>query len=269
MMGLDVALAIVILIGAIRGWVRGFVSQTVKIAGLIACVYVAAPLRDQITPHVGPYVASIPAELVDRMLWWGCAAVSYVVMVGVTSLLIKMTRRPEIPGIPDSSGRNDQFAGFLLGAAKGTLAAACITAGITAAIKNYALDLAKTVPWADEQVKTSMAIKWNAEYQPVPKVWSSGPVQHFVNHVRTMGLQTPDKGADKPGADSAAQQPPVQTASRSSGVRDGYRPENSAIAAPPLPEPPAAATTPRTQAPVDPQIEAARAALKSDPKGPN
>jgi uncharacterized membrane protein required for colicin V production len=256
-MGLDVALAIVILIGALRGWVRGFVGQAMRIAGLIACVYVADPLRDQVRPHVGPYVQSIPAELVDRLLWWACAAASYVVMVGATTLLIKMSRRPEIPGIPDSSGRNDQFGGFLLGAAKGTLVVAFLAAGI----QKYGLDQAKTVPWAEEQVKTSLSLKWTTEFQPVPKIWSSIPVQNFVNHIRTMGLQPPDQDAAKPGADSAAQQPPVQTASRSAGSRDGIRPETNV--APPLPEPPAAATPPRTQTPVDPQIEEARASLKA------
>jgi uncharacterized membrane protein required for colicin V production len=260
-MGLDVALAIVILVVAIRGWIKGFASQAVSIAGLIACVYVADPVRDQVMPHVGPYVRSIPPELVDRLLWWACATASFAMMVGVTTLLIKMTRRPEIPGIPDTSGRNDQFAGFLFGAVKGTLVVACVTFGI----QKLALDWVKTIPWAEEQVKTSTALKWSDEYQPVPKIWSSVPVQHFVNHIRTMGLQTPDPGSAKPGGDSAAQQPAIQTASRSAPVRDGQRRENPPAPLPPVPEPPnpslSAPERPRPSA-ADPQIEAARASLK-------
>ena len=42
-MGLDVALGVVILIAAIRGWLQGFVYQTVRLAGLVACIYLAAP----------------------------------------------------------------------------------------------------------------------------------------------------------------------------------------------------------------------------------
>ena len=42
-MGLDLALGVVILIAAFRGWFQGFVSQTVEIVGLIACVYLGRP----------------------------------------------------------------------------------------------------------------------------------------------------------------------------------------------------------------------------------
>ena len=98
-MWLDVTLGGIILIAAFRGWFRGFVSQAVWIAGLVACVYVAEPVRNYAKPHVLPYLPKIPPELVDRILWWVSAVVSLVVLVGVASLIIKMTRRPEIPGI--------------------------------------------------------------------------------------------------------------------------------------------------------------------------
>ena len=53
-MGLDVALGIVILIAAIRGWLQGFVYQAVRLGGMIACVYLAAPVRDQAKPYILP-----------------------------------------------------------------------------------------------------------------------------------------------------------------------------------------------------------------------
>ena len=129
MMGLDLTLGLILLIAAFRGWFQGFVSQAVRIGGLVACVYLAEPVRDYAKPHILPYLPTIQPELVDRLLWWVSAAASYVVLVGVATLVIKMTRRPEIPGMPER-GRNDQFAGFLLGAAKGLLVAAFATAGI-------------------------------------------------------------------------------------------------------------------------------------------
>jgi uncharacterized membrane protein required for colicin V production len=267
-MGLDVALAIVILIAAIRGWIKGFVSQSVRIAGLIGCVYAADPLRAQVLPQVRPYVQSMPADIVDRFLWWACAAAAYVVFVGTATLLTKMTQRPEIPGIPDDSGRNDQFGGFLLGAIKGTLMAAFLAAGIQ---HKLVLDQLKTVSWADQQIKTSMALKWNTEYQPVPKIWSSVPVQHFTNQIYVMGIKPP--GPDKPaaGMDSAAQQPPVQTASRSGAARDGQYRDAISVPAPPSPEPPAASANlvPGPKPVADPAIEEVRASLKDDVKPPN
>ena len=120
-MGLDVALGVVILIAAIRGWLQGFLYQVIRLGGLIACVYLAAPVRDQAKPYVAPYLPTIKPDLMDRLLWWVAAASSYVVLVGAATLALKMTKRPEIPGMPPQRSRNDQFAGFLLGIAQGGL----------------------------------------------------------------------------------------------------------------------------------------------------
>ena len=81
-------------------------------------VYSAVWVRDYAKPYVVPYLASIESDIVDRLLWWVSAVVTYLLMVSVTTLIVKMTRRPAIPGIPQSD-RNDQFAGFLVGGLKG------------------------------------------------------------------------------------------------------------------------------------------------------
>ena len=73
-MGLDVALGVVILIAAIRGWLQGFVYQAIRIGGLVACVYLADPVRDQAKPHVLRYLPTIQPEVMDRILWWVAAA---------------------------------------------------------------------------------------------------------------------------------------------------------------------------------------------------
>ena len=54
-MGLDVALGVIILIAAIRGWLQGFVYQAIRIGGLVAGIYLAAPVRDQAKPHIVAY----------------------------------------------------------------------------------------------------------------------------------------------------------------------------------------------------------------------
>ncbi len=248
-MGLDIALGVLILIAAIRGWIQGFVYQAVRIAGLVACVYLADPVRDNAKPYVLPYLPTIQPELVDRLLWWVSAAVSYVVLVGLTTLVIKMTRRPEIPGLPQT-GRHDQSAGFLFGAAKGALIAAFLTAGI----QKYALKQIATIAWADEQVKSSWALRWNAEYQPAAKVWSSVPVQHFVNHIQLMGLQHPAEVAlDR----KMGEHPPIQTARRT-GDREVAGP------APPSGSQPGAGASE-----VEKAVEDIRATLDAVAKSPN
>ena len=209
-MWLDVTLGGIILIAAFRGWLQGFVTQAVRIAGLVACVYLAEPVRDYAKPHVLAYLPTIRPELVDRLLWWVAAVTSYVVLVGVATLVIKMTRRPEIPGIAQT-GRNDQFAGFMLGAAKGLLVAAFATAGI----QKYAMDQLKAVAAAEEQVKTSWAFKWSETYRPVPRVWASRPVQHFVNYIERMGLLKRGEPSQSPlSSDVDGEPPTLRTASR-------------------------------------------------------
>lgn len=212
-MWLDVILGGIILIAGLRGWFQGFVSQAVRIAGLVACVYLAEPVRDYAKPHVLPYLPTIPPEFVDRLLWWVSAVVAWVVLVGVASLIIRMTRRPEIPGIAQA-GRNDQFAGFMLGATKGVLIAAFAVAGI----QRYAMEHVKMVAWADEQVNASWALKWSETYRPVARIWSSRPVQHFVNYIEIMGLRKPGEPSQSPaGEENVVEGPPIRTASRHAG----------------------------------------------------
>jgi uncharacterized membrane protein required for colicin V production len=209
-MGLDVTLGVIILVAAFRGWFQGFITQAVRIAGLVACVYLAEPVRDYAKPRVLPYLPTIQPALIDRLLWWVSAAATYVVLVGIATLVIKMTRRPEIPGIAQS-GRNDQFAGFMLGASKGVLIAACATAGV----QRYAMQPIKQLPWAEEQVKSSWAAKWSEQYRPVPRIWSSRPVRQFVSYVERMGLQRPGEPSQSPaGEEDRDADTPVRTASR-------------------------------------------------------
>ena len=42
-MGLDLALGGLVLISAIRGWLKGFLVQAIRLAGLVASVYAAGP----------------------------------------------------------------------------------------------------------------------------------------------------------------------------------------------------------------------------------
>ena len=157
-----------------------------------------------------------------------------------------MTRRPEIPGISQSA-RNDQFAGFLLGGAKGLVVAAFVAA----AILRYGSQPIETVPWAAEQVKTSLAVQWTETYQPVPRIWSSPPVRHFVDHIQRMGLQS--RARDRSHQPSkGCRTAPVRTASRptdreASGVgqssdRSRPSPRDSRSTCPP--KPPSAVPSP-------------------------
>ena len=185
-MGLDLALGVIVLLGAIRGWLKGFILQAIRLAGVVACVYAADPVRDLVKPYVVPHLPSIRPELVDRLIWWSAAAVSYVVLVGLATMIYKLSRRQAF-GLAEPR-RNDQYAGFTLGALKGLVVAMFLVSGL----ERFAVERVKGIAWAEEQVQTSKVLKWNAQYQPVARIWASPPVKHFVDHVQRMGLKNPE-----------------------------------------------------------------------------
>jgi Colicin V production protein len=204
-MGLDIALGIMILLGAIRGWFRGFMLQAIRLGGLVCCVYAADPLRDYARPYVMPYLTSIPPPMLDRMLWWTSAVVSYVAMVGLGSLAVKLYRRRPY-GEPEPN-HADQFAGMLLAGGK----VAVIAAFLVGALDKYALTWVKQHSWATDLTNSSTALTWNDQYRPSERIWTAAPVQHFVAHVQKMGIAGPPGPGETP---PATEVPPVQTASR-------------------------------------------------------
>ena len=204
-MGLDLALGALILFIAFRGYLKGFLIQAIRLSGLVAAVYVADPVRNQVKPYVVGYIPTIRPELFDRLLWWASGFVSYFVLVGLASLAVAMIRRP-IYGIAEPK-RGDQFAGFGFGLLKGLITVSFLLA----AVEKY-LPLAQVtkIAWAEEQINTSTAWDWNTRYQPAAKIWAAPPIQQFVSHIQRMGLLAPaPKTEVEPEPEKA-----VQTASR-------------------------------------------------------
>jgi uncharacterized membrane protein required for colicin V production len=194
-MGLDLALGAMVLIGALRGWFKGFVSQAIRIASFVACFYLADPVRDQARPYVLAKLPAIDPALMDRIVWWVSVVVSYVILVGLATLAIKLTRSPQPPESPKSPGvpisrRDNQFGGMILGTAKALLFAAIIAAGV----HKYADEFVGNAPWAQRQLVGSHALSWTATYRPIPRLWATEPVQQFVAHIQLNGLRDRSEG---------------------------------------------------------------------------
>jgi len=204
-MGLDLALGGLVLISAIRGWMKGFLVQAIRLGGLIAAVYAAMPVRDQAKPYVVEYLPTIQPQLLDRLLWWSAAVLSYFVIVGVASLGVAVARRPKY-GLEEPN-RGDQFAGFGLGVLKGLIVTSFLVAGMT----KYASWAFERISWAEKQTQESYAWEWNQKYKPAARIWAAPPVQQFVAHIHKMGLLPPEKSKSDEEKDEAS---PVQTASR-------------------------------------------------------
>ena len=181
-MGLDVILGIFVLFGAIRGWFRGFVLQAIRLGGLVGCVYAADPIRVLARPHVTPYLNAVPAYALDRMLWWSSAVASYIAMVGLASLAVKVYRKRPY-GEPEPN-RADQFAGLLLAGVKG----AVVASFLVGALDKYALTFVRQHSWATDLTHSSTALTWNEQYKPSERIWDAAPVQHFVAQVQKMGI---------------------------------------------------------------------------------
>lgn len=212
-MGLDLVVSALILVAAIRGWLKGFVVQAIRLGGVIAAVYVAAPVRHEVRPYVEPYLQTIRFDLLDRMLWWACGIVAYFVIVGAASLIVAVARRPRF-GIEEPK-RGDQFAGFGLGIIKGLVLASFAVAGLQSYGEPY---LAK-LTWVNEQSRSSYAWEWSTAYHPAARMWNAPPVQHFVTHIQRMGLMTPTESKGKTPDDApektmrtASRMPPLEVA---------------------------------------------------------
>jgi hypothetical protein len=135
--------------------------------------------------------------------------------------------------MPMQRSRNDQFAGFLLGLAKGALVAAFVAA----ALQKYAMDRIETNSWADQQVKSSLALLWNSQYHPAGRIWNSVPVRHFVGQVQRMGLPGHDETGAPEAGERANARPVVKTARNAAA--DASRPVADAGTRSEPPAPPA------------------------------
>ena len=195
-MGLDIALGLLVLAAAVRGWFRGFLLNAIRIGGLIGAVYGAAPLRDLARPYVAEKFSTIRPEMLDRLLWWAIAVLTFVVGVGLAGLIVKMIRRR--PFGESEPSRTDQFAGFVMGAFQGSVVAAFLVS----AFQQYGLSRIRDVSWANELVSGSCSLDWEMKYHPAERIWTAPPVQHFVGEIRRMGLSTPMAEGSSPRPDS-------------------------------------------------------------------
>lgn len=206
-MGLDLALGALILFSALRGWLKGFLVQAIRLGGLIASVYAAGPVRDQIKPYAAGQLVAVKPEVLDRLLWWVSGVGSFFVIVGVASLIVAVSRRKTF-GM-DEGNRADQFAGFGFGAIKGVVVAAFVIA----ALQTYAEPQLAQFPWAAEQKKESYAWQWHQEYRPAKRIWQAPPVKHFVARIQKMGLIGLPAGLPEIEVEGEPKKP-IQTASR-------------------------------------------------------
>jgi uncharacterized membrane protein required for colicin V production len=228
-MGLDIALGAIILVGALRGWFRGFTSQAVRLVSMVACVYLALPVREQVRPYILAKLPAVEPGLLDRMLWWVAAVVSYIALVGLVSLAIQLMKTPPEKG-EVVSRRADRVGGLSLGAAKGAVIAAFLAAGVL----RYGGELTRNVSWLERQVGGSLALEWTEKYQPVPRLWATAAVRDFVGRIQRHGLR---RAADGVSEKQLAERTDVPNASSPRSPRLGLPPAELPAEASRTPDP--------------------------------
>jgi hypothetical protein len=217
-MGLDIGLAVVILLAGVRGWFRGFAFQAVQLACLVGTLFLAAPVRDLARPYAREAFPSIDPPSLDKLLWWTAAVVGYVALTGAGYSLVRFHRKRAFADLEPRRG--DQGAGFALGALKGAVVVAFVASSLAARSDAYL----KSGGWSAQQVQTSRALALAVQHRPAEAIWQSRPVQALVTLVRREGLgetlsnPTPPGPVPAPDAHdlepSAVQPPPIQTAQR-------------------------------------------------------
>jgi hypothetical protein len=128
---------------------------------------------------------AINPDLMDRILWWIAAVVSYVLLVGLATLAIQLSRTPLPKDSPLSARHEDQIGGLIIGLVKGLLVAASLA---TVAV-SYTPELTQNVPWIKRQCNGSYALAWTAIYRPISRLWETVPVRNFVEHITRNGLK--------------------------------------------------------------------------------
>jgi uncharacterized membrane protein required for colicin V production len=245
-MGLDITLGILVLLGGIRGWIKGFLLQAIQVGALIGSIFLADPIRDLARPYLAPHLPSLQPALIDRMLWWAAAVLGYIVISGVPSSLVRLIRSR--PAAELDARWGDCGIGFLLGAAKGLVFVSFLTWGLQSfAVPRYAADPG----WIGKQLSTSRGLELARRHEPGRQIWTSEPVQLVVDRVRTRGL----------GAGSVAPAAPDATAAP---ITDG-----PAIEAPPAASARAQTTKVPAQIPpieLDPEVRAIEDLLRSAPE---
>lgn len=206
-MGLDIVLGVVTLLSAIRGYFKGFLRQVIQLAALVGCVYLADPVRDLARPYALDYLPAIDAAILDKILWWTAAVLSYVFTSGLALSLLKLAQRRNDPD--EEVRRGDSGLGFLLGAVKGALLVLFVAWGLTSHTERYV----NAGGWVGEQVQTSKVLELSIEHRPAERIWRSDPVQNFVAHIRLRGFNGSGPTLPTPPERGLAREPmPVESA---------------------------------------------------------
>ena len=184
-MGLDITIGVLVLLAGIRGWLKGFVLQAIRLVALVSCVFLADPLRDLARPYVHDHFPSIQPELMDRFLWWTAAIIAYLLLSGIPSSLVRLARRR--PAAELEARWSDSGAGFLLGVLKGFVTVAFLLWGFdTYAANRYTQEGG----WISQQIATSRLLPLARTYHPAERIWTSDPVRLYVHRIKTRGLWT-------------------------------------------------------------------------------
>lgn len=174
-MGFDIAIGIVLLLGAVRGFKKGFARQILTLTSLILAFVFAKPLAERLAgPLAGP-LEQFPEAVAESMVYTGSLLGLFLVvnLFGTLYLYVYRTRSLGV----NAPSLQDRIVGVFVGVAVGGFIACVLISQVSrlpAMVRES--DIVQTHFTGSRGVKLAM------EYQISTRVWETPEVQRAYLH---------------------------------------------------------------------------------------
>lgn len=197
-MGFDIAVGIVLFLGAVRGFKKGFARQILTVSSLVIALVFADPLAKHFPKQVHKLVEDYPADIAESMLGTGALLLIFLLINGAGTLYLYVYRTRSLGVNTPSLG--DRIVGIGMG-----VAIAAFIACIGIATYRYLPSTIRENDLVQSHYEKSRAIKLAEENQIAEKVWETQEVQRaylhmgrLVNYIRSSNAAS--STADEPHA---------------------------------------------------------------------
>lgn len=198
-MWIDVAMGLVLALGALRGFRVGFAKPMVHLTGLVAGLLAAEPLSHWVAEHAGERLAFLPAAIRPAALFFACLVAMYAVLTLVGCSYLRWYRTQFLGENKPSFG--DRFVGIGLGLVKGAIVIYIAAFGASRFVP--ALLHHESVR---EMIAASKGVPLLRRHQPIEWVLRTEHAQRVARHLGTLIDQFRSPGSESSATPETASQ---------------------------------------------------------------